>query len=51
MDNIKEWTSLPIPELLTRVSCRKRLEEDLCCRPSRPPDDVIGEGTELNFKE
>ena len=22
-DNIKEWTSLPVPELLTRVSCRK----------------------------
>ncbi len=23
MDNIKEWTSLPMPELLTRASCRK----------------------------
>ena len=23
VDNIKEWTSLPIPELLTRASCRK----------------------------
>ena len=23
MDNIKEWTSLPLPELLTRASCRK----------------------------
>ena len=23
MDNIKEWTSLPVPELLTRASCRK----------------------------
>ena len=23
MNNIKEWTSLPVPELLTRVSCRK----------------------------
>ena len=22
-DNIKEWTSLPMPELLTRASCRK----------------------------
>ena len=30
MDIIKEWTSLPMPELLTRASCRKRLEEDLC---------------------
>ena len=23
MDNIKEWTSLPMPELFTRASCRK----------------------------
>ena len=23
MDNMKEWTSLPIPELLTRAACRK----------------------------
>ena len=23
MDNIKKWTSLPIPELLTRACCRK----------------------------
>ena len=23
MGNIKEWTSLPMPELLTRASCRK----------------------------
>ena len=23
MDHIKEWTSLPMPELLTRASCRK----------------------------
>ena len=23
MDNIKEWTSLPMPELLTTASCRK----------------------------
>ena len=22
IDNIKEWTSLPMPELLTRASCR-----------------------------
>ena len=29
LDNIKEWTSLPSPELLTGVSCKKRLEEDL----------------------
>ena len=39
MDNIKEWTSLPTPELLTMASYKKqkqtskkkkRLEEDLC---------------------
>ena len=30
MENIKERTSLPMPELLTMASCRKRLEEDLC---------------------
>ena len=31
MDNIEEWTSLPMPELLTRASCRKKkLEENLC---------------------
>ena len=29
MGNIKEWTSLPILELLTRASYRKRLEGDL----------------------
>ena len=23
MNNIKEWISLPMPELLTRASCRK----------------------------
>ena len=23
MDNVKEWTSLPMPELITRASCRK----------------------------
>ena len=35
VDNIKEWTSLPIQELLTKVSCRKRLEEDPSC-PTHP---------------
>ena len=29
MDNIKEWTSLPLAELLTRALLQKRLEEDL----------------------
>ena len=32
MDHFKEWTSLPMPELLTRASCRKdwKMEDDLC---------------------
>ena len=29
MDDIKEWTSLPMPDLLTRASCRKYWK-DLC---------------------
>ena len=44
MDNIKEWTSLPLPELLTRVSCKKILKKkkkltgrrSLLNRPSCP---------------
>ena len=59
MDNIKEWTFLPMPELLTRASCRK---ECVCVggwgwggyllnRPSCPPDDSIGQGTELNLRQ
>ena len=50
MDNIKEWTSLPMLELLTRASCRKdwkssSAESSLMSPP--PPDDPIGQGTEL----
>ena len=38
VENIKGWTSLLMPELLTRASCRKRLEEDLCwIAPHVPP--------------
>ena len=29
-DNIKEWPSLPMPELFTVAPSRKRLEENLC---------------------
>ena len=29
MDDVKEWTSIPMPELLT-VASRKRLEDDFC---------------------
>ena len=53
MDNIKERTSLPMPELLTRVSCRKdwkriSAESSLMPLPSPPPDDLIGRGSEVN---
>ena len=29
MDNVREWTFLPMPELLTMASYKKRLEEDV----------------------
>ena len=59
MDNIKEWTSLPMPKLLTAASCRKKngrgsLLNRLSCFPSLPPpprattQSVKGlDGTEL----
>ena len=50
MDNIKEWTSLYMPELLTTASCRKDWKrisaESLLMSPH--PKDPIGQGTELN---
>ncbi len=49
MDDIKEWTSLPVPNLLTMASDRKRLGEKICAESSNtPPDHLIGQGTELN---
>ena len=30
MDNVKEWTSLTMPEQLTMASDRKRLDKSLC---------------------
>ena len=51
MDNIKEWTSLPIPELLTGTSCRKdwkRISVESTLMPPPLPDDAVGEGTKLN---
>ena len=36
MDNIKEWTSLPVPELLTRASCRKDWKR-ISAKSSPPP--------------
>ena len=37
-----------MPELLTRASRRKDWKRFLLNRPSCPPDDPIGRGTELN---
>ena len=40
MDNIKEWTYLPIPELLTRASCTNglmRMSAELSRMPPTPP--------------
>ena len=54
MYNIKEWRSLPVTELLTRVSCRKpgrgSLLNHLSCipPPPPPPSNPVGKGTELN---
>ena len=52
MDNVKEWTSLPMPELLARASGRKdwkRISAE-SSRPSCPPpsDDPVGQGSEAN---
>ena len=52
MDNIKQWTSLPMPELLTRAYCKKKSGRgSLRNRPSCPPDDPIGQGTDLNWTD
>ena len=47
MDNVKEWTSLPMPVRLTMVFCRKdrnriSAKSSLMCprRPSRPGDSL-----------
>ena len=54
MDNIKEWTSLPIPELLTRVSCRKdwkRISAESSLMSPSCPQYVKGlNGTEQTVK-
>ena len=47
MDNIKEWTYLPVPELLTRASCRKDWNRNSAESSSCPPDARIGQETEL----
>ena len=52
MENIKEWTSLPMPELLARASCRKDWKripaESSLLPPLPPPNNPISQGTELN---
>ena len=45
MDNLKDWTSMP--DLVTRAFCRKTGRQSLLNHPSRPPDDLFGQGTEL----
>ena len=49
----QEWTSLPMPELLTWASCRKdwkkiSTEWAFMPPPSPTPQDPIGQGTEVN---
>ena len=50
MDNVKQWTSLPMPKLLTIASSRKRLKTYLCWIVCLPVDP-IGEGIELYLRE
>ena len=51
MDNIKEWTYLPIPNLLTKASCKKdwnRISaESSLMSPRRP--NRLRDWAELNF--
>ena len=49
MDHVKEWISPPMPELLamaSRIKDWKRIS--VVNRLSRPPDDPVGQGAELN---
>ena len=51
MDNVKEWTSRPMSELLTVASCRKTPEENLCwivCHVMRTTQSVK-DWTDLNW--
>ena len=48
MDNMKEWTFLPMPELRTVAFCSKdwkRINAELCDIPPNP----FHQGTEVNF--
>ena len=51
MDNVKEWTSLPMPELLTMASCQKdwkSISANLSFMSSTP-NDLISQWIELNW--
>ena len=48
MDNIKEWTYLPMPELLTKASCRKDWKTISAESSLMSPDHPVGQGTEMN---
>ena len=52
-DNTKEWTFLPMPDLLTIASRREDWEkisaESFVTSPPPPTDDPTGQGTELNW--
>ena len=49
MDSINEWTSLPMPELLTRTSCNKDWKRISAESSLKSPDDPIGHGTEVKY--
>ena len=50
MDNVKEWTSLSMTELLTIDSdCRKDWKRISAELSLVSPDDPVGQGTELNI--
>ena len=48
MGNIKEWTFLPMPELLTQASCRKDWKGISAESSLMSPDDPFSLGIELN---
>ena len=49
MNIIKEWTSLPMPELLTRACCRKDWNRISADSSPMFSDNLIGQGNGLNW--
>ena len=47
MDNVKEWTIMPMPELLTIASRRKDWNRISAETPVMFPDDPIDQGAEV----